>query len=116
VRGYGSGDGSEQVVRCADCGALSSADLRGRSGWALRYKSALRVVDICPECQPLAGFSTSRAAADTTRITGDACDSFSAEPQAAGVGLAIDDGCRPSSGEDEREWDDSNMGGRDRFS
>lgn len=72
--------GSEQVVRCAECGALSSGDLRGREGWALVYRSALRVVDVCPECQPPAAFSTSRTAADTTKSTGASVKSFRGAP------------------------------------
>jgi hypothetical protein len=62
--------GSEQVVTCAECRALSSDDLRGRQGWALVRRSALLLVDVCPPCagspQPSADFVTSPTAADTT--------------------------------------------------
>jgi hypothetical protein len=47
-------DGAELVLCCADCGALSSGDVRGASGWTLRRRSALRLLDICPACAPRA--------------------------------------------------------------
>ncbi len=64
--------GSEQVVRCAECGTSSADDLRGRQGWTLVRRSALLVVDVCPGClpRPPADFVTSPRVADTTRITG----------------------------------------------
>jgi len=45
-------EGVEMVLCCADCGALSTDDVRGTDGWALRRVSAQRLVDVCPGCQP----------------------------------------------------------------
>lgn len=45
-------EGVETVLRCADCHALSSRDVRGTDGWKLRRMSAQRLVDICPGCLP----------------------------------------------------------------
>jgi len=42
----------ELVVTCADCGTPSTASLAGTDGWTLRRVSALRLVDICPDCSP----------------------------------------------------------------
>jgi hypothetical protein len=46
------GESIELVLRCDDCGALSSDDVRGASGWTLRRRGALRLLDICPCCSP----------------------------------------------------------------
>lgn len=46
--------GTELVLTCHDCGAVSTDDLFGTEGWALRRVSAQRLVDVCPCCAPRA--------------------------------------------------------------
>jgi hypothetical protein len=39
--------GQERVATCKFCGALSTADLRGLTGWGVHHGG-----DVCPECMP----------------------------------------------------------------
>lgn len=46
------GEGIELVLSCAECGALSTDDVRGTDGWALRRRGAFGLRDVCPCCAP----------------------------------------------------------------